>query len=292
MSTNAKLSMRRPPVAILMLWALLAGACSDEADPVEASGEVGEQSGPVQGGAMPAIYVDQRVEILANHENRFRAAYLHHIERCRREAPAEGLPVRELSPEDLEKLGEGRLQRWFKQDSVAIRWEEWRFGNDGHTRGGGCTFALSVRGYHAYYTPERTVVLDLDSGADGTVNTSGPHEPGFFARAALDDNDGRPPAQAEALRQHRRPDRDRTVAGQPCLHRSFMNFEACAWAGGRQWGFRALSADLLPDHVGDLNSQITLEYEPAAGTGLKLTTTTFDIGTGIDESEMIPGGAQ
>lgn len=71
-----------------------------------------------------------------------------------------------------------------------------------------------------------------------------------------------------------------------------MNFEACAWAGGRDWGFRALSADLLPDHVGNLNSQITLEYEPAAGTGLRLTTTTFDIGTGIDESEMIPGGAQ
>ncbi|MGO1540726.1 MAG: hypothetical protein ACTHXB_03720 [Luteimonas sp.] len=291
---NVKLSVRRPLVRILVPLALsvAVGACSGDAGPVEAPGGVGEQSEPARDRAMPAIYVDQRIEILANHENRIRDAYLQHIERCRREAPAEGIPIRELSSEDVEKLGEGRLQRWFKPDSVAIRWEEWRFGNAGHTRGGGCTFLLSVRGHHTHYTPERTVSLDLDSDADGAVSTSGPPEPEFFARAAIDDNDGIPPVQAEGLRQSRRPGRDRTVAGQPCWHRSFMNFEACAWAGGRDWGFRALSADLLPDHVGDLNSQITLEYEPAVGTGLRLTTTTFDIGTGIDESEMIPGGAQ
>lgn len=289
---NTRLSLRRPPAALLVLWALSAGACTGEAGPVGGHGGAGEESDAAQDRAMPAIYLDQRIELLANHENRARAAYLHHLEQCRREAPAEGIPVRELSPEDVEKLGEGRLQRWFKQDSVAIRWEEWRFGNAGSTRGGGCTFLLSVRGRHTHYTPQRTVSLDLTSNADGTVRTSGPAEPEFFARAALDDNDGIPAAQAEALRQSRRPDRDRTVAGQPCWHRSFMNFEACAWAGGRDWGFRALSADLQPDHAKDLNSQITLEYEPAAGTGLRMTTTTFDIGTGFDETEMIPGGAQ
>src|SRR5690606_25382676 len=137
----------------------LAAACSGEgpAGPDDTGGAASDRDAVT---SMPAIYVDSRVEFLIDGRNLVRENYLVNLDVCR----DSGLPLRELSDDEVAKLGMGRLQRWYRTDSFAYRFEEWRFHAESSDQSGLCQFALSTSGAHHYVTPDTHRAMNLATG--------------------------------------------------------------------------------------------------------------------------------
>src|SRR5690606_16869802 len=243
-------------LAMLMSPAVLvlAAACTGE-------GPVGPAGPGDTGGAatdrdavtsMPAIYVDSRLEFLMDGKNFVRENYLANLDVCRES----GLPLRELSDEEVGKLGTGRLQRWYRADSFAYRLEEWRFYAESSDQSGLCQFALSTRGAHHYITPDSHRATNL---ATGETFSDPQTYRDYFPRRPVEHSSDMEVLQLQARNSTRVPAKDRLVAGQPCEHYAVDWIDACDWSDGKQWGFDTSNSGLLTDNVRSLFSSITLE---------------------------------
>lgn len=255
----------------------------------EAPAGTGDMGDAAAGGdavtSMPAIYVDSRVEFLIDGRNLVRENYLVNLGVCRES----GLPLRELSDDEVAKLGMGRLQRWYRTDSFAYRFEEWRFYAESSDQSGLCQFALSTSGAHHYVTPDTHRAMDLATGK--TFSEPQLYRDYFPRRPVVYTSDSER-LELEARSATRVPAKDRLVAGQPCEHHTVDWVDACDWSGGLEWGFRTSNSGLVTNSVRSLFSRITLEQEPLGSDGIRLTTQTFQVGAGFDESEMLPETAQ
>lgn len=262
--------------AVLVLTAACAGEGSSESDNM---GGVDENRDVVT--SMPAIYVDSRLEFLIDDRNLVRDNYLLNRDVCREN----GLPLRELSDEEVAKLGTGRLQRWYRSDSFAFRLEEWRFYAESRDQSGLCQFALSTNGAHHYITPDTHQAMNL---ATGETFSEPQLYRDYFPRRPVEHSKDSEDLELQARNATREPAKDRLVAGQPCEHFAVDRIDACDWSGGSEWGFDTSNSGLLTNSVRSLFHRITLEQEPVGSDGMRLTTQTFQVGAGFGESEMLP----
>lgn len=129
--------------------------------------------------SMPAIYVDSHVEFFSNDINLVREGYLRNLDACRQS----DLPIRELPDDEVAKLGTARLQRWFRSDSFAYRWERWRFHTVSSGQAGMCQFMLSTSGAHHYVTPDTHRAMNLETGK--AFSDPGPYRD-YFPRRPVD----------------------------------------------------------------------------------------------------------
>lgn len=273
---------RTRSLAVLLSSAVivLTAACAGEgpAGPGDMGGAAKDREAVT---SMPAIYVDSRLEFLIDDRNLVRDNYLLNRDVCRES----GLPLRELSDEEVAKLGTGRLQRWYRSDRFAFRLEEWRFYAESRDQSGLCQFALSTSGAHHYVTPDTHQAMNL---ATGETFSEPQLYRDYFPRHPVDDANESEDLELQARNATRVPAKDRLVAGQPCEHFAVDRIDSCDWSGGKEWGFRTSNLGLLTNSVRSLFSFITLEQEPVGSDGMRLTTQTFQVGARFDESEMLP----
>lgn len=270
MSAGAPQSGGRLPALLPLV--LLASACAGEG---ATAGDQPQAAGS-RAGQMPAIYVDSDVELLSNDRNQVAEGYARNLQVCE----GTGLAVVPLSAGDEAKLGKGRLQRWYRGDAFAYRWEEWRYAA-GETRETMCSFALVTTGVHEYFSPGSHQAVNLSTGA---THANPPRDADFFARTPEQ-------ARSNTVPAGRVPERDREVAGQSCEHARAGHIEGCAWSGGARWGFNARVPSLQPNNVPHLNRTIVLEQDPVRGSGMRVRTATFQIHADFDPASMQPGDA-
>lgn len=262
---------------------VMASACSADRPVGAGSGAVAKATDPGIS-SMPAIYVDSRLEFTMRGKNFVRDNYEASLDACRES----GLPLRELSEEEVAKLGTGRLQRWYRADSFAYRLEEWRFHAESDDRSGLCQFALFTDGVHHYITPDSHQAMDL---ATGKAFSAPEQYRDYFPRRPVVYASDSEILHQQATSASRAPARDRLVAGQQCEHYTIEWVEACDWSGGGKWGFENSYTGLLTDNARNMFRSITLEQEPSTAHGFRLTTQTFQIEADFEVSEMIPGPA-
>lgn len=286
MQTGRVMRYRGPvPLAMALVTCLVLGACagSDGGVGDRVEGSAGSAAAVVAN--MPDIYVDSSVEFFSRDVNLAREGYLRNLEVCRQS----DLPVRELSADEVARLGTGRLQRWYRSDSFAYRWEQWGFHTVGGDRSGLCQFGVTTTGAHHYITADTHRAVALKTG-EAFSDPEGYRF--YFPRKPVDNSSDLAALQAQARNASRVPARDRRVAGQPCEHFSVDHVDTCEWSGGRAWGFDPGPRGLDTNSVRSLSNGITLEQEPAKGSGMRVTTRSFQVGASFDEADMLPRKAE
>lgn len=229
--------------------------------------------------AMPSIYVDIKEEDLVDGKNPGKESYLQTLKLCR-EA---GAAVRELSSEQVQKIGTWRRQRWYSQDFRAMRDERWTYEFEEDSPPDTCYFTLDQLGEHYYTDGSTRVSTDLATG----ITSRQPELPdALYRMAATGDISNSPDHSGPTTRQ---------VAGQQCLEWTSLpdgyatGTRICLWSEGRAWGFAALPTQ-YSYCANPKPSVIVLSEEPLSGTGCRISVQSMTVGKPLDPAAYSPPG--
>lgn len=229
-----------------------AAGCHSAADASDASAGTGDSKDH------PAIQVTLRWEQVTNGRNFAREEYASRIANCK----TAGWPVKELSPDEIGKLGTGQVELWVDARGAYARETSWKLG---------------VMDKQAALEDKGVCMARLEEViAEGNDDYSGRGE----ADAA--------PGQAEQEAQAKALGFQRIgvaqVGGQPCMRWRGKDQEVCEWSAGRAWGI-----DDGPAQTGcatqgpmDYLNPIPLEAKPAEGaSGCIVQLQSMTVGKGL-----------
>jgi len=193
------------------------------------------------GDGHPAIHAALRWEQVTEGRNSAREEYASRIDNCK----AAGWPVKELSPDEIGKLGTGEVELWVDARGAYARETIWKLGVMDTQA------ALEDKGVCLARLEETVTEGDDDfSGRDGPAEATDPAEQEALAKALG--------FQRIGMAQ---------VGGQPCVRWRGKDQEVCVWSAGRAWGFDdgPVQAGCATQGPMDYLSPIPLEAEPADG---------------------------
>jgi hypothetical protein len=227
---------------------------------------------------MPSLYIDQII-FPANSQNR-RELYADLLSICKED----GIPTKPLTQEELDRLGTIRLQRWIDAERTAYRLESWDYQMAEPQQPPHCAFHLISRGEHVLIERQGLRGMRLDDNTAYQQTDLSNADAGLLLRT---------PAR-ETVKEN---DVLQRVAGQPCVETAVAGAEeavVCTWSGGVEWGFEPRSAgvnSVIDTHYYELFRSIILQQAPAEHSLDKVTTVTFKMGDGLDETIMQPAPA-
>lgn len=238
----------------------------------------GESEADVSG-QMPTIYVDIKEEDLSKGKNPGIASYLETLKLCGNA----GAPTRALTPEQVQKIGTWRRQRWYSPDFVAGRDERWSYQFEEGAPPGTCYFKLDRLGEHFYTDGTTLVSTDLATGE----TTRQPEPADALYRMPATEDPSRSPDRSGPVK--------RSIGGQPCLEWTSLpdgyatGTRVCLWSGGREWGFGAVP--MLYSYCGNPSPYaIVLSEEPLSGTGCGISVQHMTVGEPLDPAAYLPEG--
>ncbi|GHD75121.1 hypothetical protein GCM10007164_26660 [Luteimonas padinae] len=255
------------------LLLFLGAGCSDAGDQDERRPGSPDPASPDAGDA-PSLYLDQVVQMLENGRNAQLEGYRHRVESCRNA----GIATQPLPSSDEHLVGTSRWRMWRDREHLAYRMETWHAEppDAAGTPEALCTFTLALTGIHGYVDAQRSILVDLETGA----RTEGEGNPDIVL-ASVDASSGSDPQAGSA---------PETVAGQSCNRwRSQRGGTACVWSGGARWGFASHTDRGFNPGAGMHADQIVLDADaPPDAIGYELETTTFVVGAPLDQDAMMP----
>lgn len=212
-----------------------AAGCHSATDASEASTGTGDGNGH------PAIQATLRWEQVREGRNFAREEYAQRIANCK----AAGWPVKELSPDEIGKLGTGQVELWVDARGAYARETSWKLG---------------VMDKQAALEDKGVCMARLEEViAEGDDDYSGRGEADEAPAAAEQE------AQARALGFQRIGAAQ--VGGQPCMRWRGKDQEVCEWSAGRAWGIDDGPAPAGCETQGPMDylNPIPLEAKPAEG---------------------------
>lgn len=242
-------------IAIAVACLFAAAGCHSAASPDDGVSADGGNSPS----AIPAIHAVMHWERVVNGKNALREAYFQLIESCK----AGGMPTRELSPEEIQKLDTGTVEIWRDRRGAYGRQTSWEFAledssPDSHT----CLVKL-----------EETVAEGDDDYTDDD-----------WSDVAISKAEQ---AETEALVKIKGFERLGTaqVRGQPCTRWRKQDYEVCSWSGGLSTGTEDGPADelcVIKDGPMSYLNPLPLESKQGAeGTGCNLQLQSMTISKGL-----------
>lgn len=189
----------------------------------------------------PAIQATLRWEQVRDGRNFAREEYANRIANCR----AAGWPVKELTPDEVGKLGTGQVELWVDARGAYARETSWKLG---------------VMDKQAALDDKGVCMARLEEViAEGNDDYSGRGEADEAPGPAEQDE------QARALGYQRIGIAQ--VGGQPCMRWRGKDQEVCEWSAGRAWGFDDGPAQTGCETQGPMDylNPIPLEAKPAEG---------------------------
>lgn len=229
-------------------------------------------------GAEPAIHYDQTSVLAIDGVPGLENSYRSLLDHCQKG----GLPTHALTDAEVAKLGRLHVEAWLDQDRQTRHTESWTIDI---STSAPCQFSL-------VHDRDETEFDDVNGRStninwmthQGDVQELGPVDPPSPMPA--DDGDL---TEAQKLVGWSKLGSD-TAAGAPCtIWQDGQGSQFCVWNAGGKWGYSSNGYGALKD--GQSQGAVVLWVHPGKGSAWKLDTTTFTVGTPIDDTVFkVPGG--
>ncbi len=210
------------------------------------------------GNGHPAIQATLRWEQVREGRNSAREEYANRIANCK----AAGWPVKELTPDEIGKLGTGQVELWVDARGAYARETSWKLGVVDKQA------ALEDKG--VCLTRLEEVVAEGDDDYSGRSEAD--EAPGLAEQEE----------QAKALGFQRIGVAQ--VGGQPCMRWRGKDQEVCEWSAGRAWGIDdgPAEAGCMTQGPMDYLNPIPLQARPAEGaSGCIVQLQSMTVGKGL-----------
>lgn len=229
------------------------------------------------GDTLPPIHYDQTSALTLDGVPPLENNYRTMLDHCRKS----GLPTHALTDAEAGKLGRLHVDAWLDQGRRTIHTESWTI--DVSTSPA-CQFSL-------VHDRDETEFDDADGRAttinwmthQGDVQELGPVDP----PSPMPDSDA-DLTEAERMVGWSKLGSD-SAAGAPCtIWQDDQGSQFCIWNAGGKWGYSANGFGALKD--GQSEGAIVLWARPGKGPAWKLDTSTFTVGTPLDDAVFnVPG---
>lgn len=244
-------------MAIAMACLSAAAGCHSAATP-DAGVSVDGGKGSA---AIPAIHAVLQWERVVNGKNVPREDYFLIMEHCK----AAGWPTKELAPEEIQKLGTGKVEIWKDARGAYGRQTTWKLGTTGPSSA----------------PDEKDVCLAeleeiIDEGDDDYTGDDWSD----VAIGEVERKDGEALAKIKGFEQVG----PAQVRGQPCTRWRSKDYEVCSWSGGLGMGVEDGPADSLCITQGPmayLNPMPLESKQGSQGVGCNLQLQSMTVSKGL-----------
>jgi len=244
-------SLRRLTLSALLL------SCCAACQPAAIGKDAGNSGDAASDGIanLPAVHAVLHWENRLSGDNPETKTYYLNMKTCR----DVGWTVHELSPQDVAKLGTGRVEIRIDRRQQRITETHWTLGGgDPATTAGICSPRLIEDHRVEEAAPGQGYYLPLESDPDGEKKLQASLGWTFVG--------------------------EDQVQGQPCKRWRSDKYEVCTWSGGRQWGFSDAPVNMIAclDSSGaDYLTEIPLAGKPAGDSGCIVRLESFSLGKGL-----------